>query len=258
MKINQTYWVGFQTILFKEIRRFLRIWVQTLLPSAITTSLYFVVFGALIGSQVGDIQGVRYMEYIVPGLVLMAVISNSYANVVSSFYGTKFQRHIEEMLVAPIPNWIILAGYLCGGVARGMLVGGLVMAVAFTFIDIHVRHPWITFSVFFLTAVLFSAAGFINAVFAKSFDDISIIPTFVLTPLIYLGGVFYSIDMLPNFWQQTSLLNPVLYMINVFRYGILGISDISIAAGYLVIVAFIAATIGFSLFLLARGVGIKQ
>ena len=258
MSHRQAYWVAFQTILVKEIKRFVRIWVQTLLPSAITTSLYFVVFGALIGSQIGEIKGFRYMEYIVPGLVLMAVISNSYANVVSSFYGTKFQRHIEEMLVAPIPNWVILAGYISGGVVRGMLVGGLVMLVAFSFTDIDVLHPWLTLAVFFLTAVLFSSAGFINAVFAKSFDDISIVPTFVLTPLIYLGGVFYSIDMLPQFWQSVSLFNPVLYMISVFRFGILGISDISISVGIAVILSFITALIWFSLLLLARGTGIKQ
>ena len=258
MSQHQVYWVAFQTILFKEVRRFLRIWMQTLLPSVITTSLYFVVFGTLIGSQIGDIQGFRYMEYIVPGLVLMAVISNAYANVVSSFYGTKFQRHIEEMLVAPIPNWVILAGYICGGVARGVLVGVLVLGVAALFTDLHIEHPLLMALVYLLTAILFATAGFINAVYANSFDDISIIPTFVLTPLIYLGGVFYSISMLPPFWQKVSLFNPVLYMINVFRFGILGVSDIPVVAGLLVIVGFIAGLIGFSLLLLARGVGIKQ
>ena len=256
--MSHNYMVALQTILYKEIKRFMRIWVQTILPSTITSSLYFLIFGTLIGSRIGKMNGHDYMDFIVPGLILMAVISNAYSNVVSSFYSTKFQHHIEEMLVAPIPNWVILLGYIGGGVTRGLIVGLLVTAVSFLFTDLTIAHPMLTLLVFILTGVLFSAAGFINAVWAKSFDDISIVPTFVLTPLIYLGGVFYSIDLLPAFWQKVSLLNPVLYVINVFRYGILGESDISLVSGFAVILIFITVLLGVSLRLLDKGVGIKN
>jgi ABC-2 type transport system permease protein len=250
--------IALKTILIKEIRRFTRIWPQTLLPPAITTSLYFLIFGKLIGSRVGLIQGIQYMDYIVPGIILMAVISHSYANVVSSFYSTKFQRHIEELLVAPVPNWVILAGYVGGGVARGLLVGSVVAGIATLFADIQVQNWWIAVSVFVLTSVLFALAGFINAVFADSFDDISIIPNFVLTPLSYLGGVFYSVSMLPPLWQTISLGNPILYMINAFRYGLIGVSDIEIEKAFLMTGCFILILILFSLGLLHKGVGIKN
>jgi ABC-type polysaccharide/polyol phosphate export systems, permease component len=232
--------------------------MQTLLPSVITTSLYFLIFGTLIGSRIGKMNGYDYMEFIVPGLILMTVISNAYANVVSSFYGTKFQHNIEEMLVAPIPPWVILTGYISGGVFRGLIVGLLVTLVSMFFADLQVANPVMMIVVFLLTGILFSTAGFINAVYAQSFDDISIVPTFVLTPLIYLGGVFYSIDMLPEFWQKLSMLNPVFYIINVFRYSILGESDISVLSGFVVILVFIVSLIWFSLRLLNKGVGIKN
>lgn len=251
------YWTAFSTILVKEILRFSRIWVQTVLPSTITTALYFVIFGRLIGERIGPMGGFDYLDFIVPGLVLMAVITNAYSNVVSSFYSSKFSRYIEELLVAPVPNWVILAGYVAGGVARGLVVGAAVTGVAILFTDIQIHSYWITTLVFALTAVLFALGGFINAVYANSFDDISIIPTFVLTPLIYLGGIFYSIRMLPPFWQEVSLLNPILYMINAFRYGILGVSDIDVRVAFAIILLFIVALFGYSLWLLRRGTGIR-
>ena len=252
------YWVAFKTIVTKEILRFARIWVQTVLPPAITMALYFVIFGKLIGSQIGDMDGFRYIDFIVPGLILMSVISNSYANVVASFYSSKFQHNIEELLIAPLPDFIILAGYVAGGVARGVVVGGVVTAVSMFFSDLQIHSYGVTLAVFVLTSVLFSIAGFINAVYANSFDDISIIPTFVLTPLTYLGGVFYSISMLPDFWRQVSLVNPVLYMVNAFRYGLLGVSDIAMWQAFAIIVGFIIALGAFAMWLLARGVGIKS
>jgi ABC-2 type transport system permease protein len=225
-------YTAFQTILLREIRRFIRIWIQTVVPPAIMMSLYFIIFGQLIGSQIGPIDGYSYIDYIVPGLILMAVITNAYANVVSSFFSSKFQHSIEELIITPTPNFIILGGYVAGGIARGLVVG---------------------------TAVtLFSIAGFINAVYARSFDDISIIPTFVLTPLTYLGGIFYSVNMLPEFWQNVSLINPILYMINAFRYGLLGITDINLTLAFAIIIAFTAALFAFALSLLNRGVGIKS
>jgi len=256
--MKSLYWIGFQTILFKEVRRFMRIAVQTILPPAMTTILYFIIFGQLIGRQIGDMSGFRYIDFIVPGLILMSVISNSYANTVSSFYGSKFQRYIEEMLISPLPNWVILAGFVSGGVARGVIVGTVVTVVALSFSDVQIYSYGITLAVFVLTAILFSLAGFINAVYANTFDDISIIPTFVLTPLTYLGGVFYSISLLPEFWQQVSLANPVLYMVNAFRYGLLGVSDISLGIAFGIILAFIAALATYSMYLLHKGVGIKS
>jgi len=250
--------VALRTLLFKEIRRFARIWPQTLLPPAITTSLYFLIFGKLIGERIGAVNGVSYMDYIVPGVILMSVISHSYSNVVSSFYSTKFQRHIEELLVSPVSNWVILAGYIGGGIARGVLVGCVVTAISLLFADITVINWWLAVSVFVLTATLFSLAGFINAIFADSFDDISIIPNFVLTPLSYLGGVFYSVSMLPDIWQKIALANPILYMINAFRYSLIGISDVDVYLAMIMTVSFIVLLIVFCLILLAKGVGIKN
>ena len=250
--------IAYQTIVTKEVLRFSRIWVQTILPPAITTTLYFIIFGKLIGERIGEMDGYSYIDFIVPGLILMSVIQNSYANVVSSFFGTKLQHYIEELLIAPVPNWVVLAGYVTGGVARGLLVGVVVTAISLLFTDLRINSYGLTLLVFILTSVLFSLAGFINAVYAKSFDDISIVPTFVLTPLTYLGGVFYSIQLLPGFWQQVSLANPVLYMINTFRYGILGVSDIDVGVALAIILVFIILLTGYSLRLLSRGVGIKE
>jgi len=257
MRIRANF-IAFKTILIKEMLRFLRIWIQTILPAAITMSLYFIIFGKLIGSQIGPIDGFTYMQYIVPGLIMMSVITNSYANVVSSFYSSKFQRHIEEMLVSPLPNYLILLGFVAGGVARGLIVGIVVTLVSLFFNDLHIHNFAIMIAVTVLTAILFSLGGFVNAIYANSFDDIAIIPTFVLTPLTYLGGVFYSIRMLPEFWQNASHLNPILYMVNAFRYGLLGIADIDIRLAFAIILLFIAVLFSFSLWLLARGVGIRQ
>ena len=250
--------VAFKTIMIREILRFARIWIQTILPPVITTALYFVIFGTLIGSQIGDMDGVRYMDYIVPGLIMMAVITNSYANVVSSFYGAKFQHNIEEMLVSPTPNYVILLGFVSGGVARGMAVGLAVTLVSLLFSNLQIHHLAVIISVVVLTSVLFALAGFINGIYANSFDDISIIPTFVLTPLTYLGGIFYSISMLPEFWQKASLINPILYMVNAFRYGFLGISDINLLASYAIILGFVIGLFSFSLHLLNKGKGIRS
>jgi ABC-2 type transport system permease protein len=251
------YWIAFATIFTKEILRFTRIWVQTILPSVITTTLYFVIFGRLIGDRIGTMNGFAYLDFIVPGLVLMGVITNSYSNVVASFYSSKFSRYIEELLISPAPNWVILAGYVSGGVARGLVVGCAVMLVAMVFTDIQIHSLGVMLLICLMTAILFSLGGFINAVYANSFDDISIVPTFVLTPLTYLGGVFYSMELLPDFWQTLSLANPVLYMVNAFRYGLLGVSDIPIGLAFGMILIFIIGLTAISLSLLRRGVGIK-
>ncbi|MDT8407370.1 MAG: ABC transporter permease [Methylococcales bacterium] len=252
------YHIAFRTLVFKEIRRFLRIWPQTLLPPAITTTLYFLIFGKLIGERIGPIGDVSYMRYIVPGVILMSVISHSYANVVSSFYSTKFQRHIEELLVSPVPNWVILSGYVVGGIARGVLVGLVVAMIAWFLGDLPLVAPLLAMLVMVMTATLFSLAGFINAVFADSFDDIAIIPSFILTPLSYLGGVFYSVSMLPDIWQKISLFNPILYMINAFRYSAIGVSDVEVSWALSIICGMTLLLAGFALWLLHKGVGIKN
>tara|TARA_B100000029_G_C17585612_1_gene961042 strand:- start:1143 stop:1916 length:774 start_codon:yes stop_codon:yes gene_type:complete len=249
--------VAFSTIVNKEFTRFLRIWQQTILPPVITTFLYFVIFGNLIGPRIGLMDGFDYIDFIVPGIILMQVITSSYANVVSSFFGAKFQNSIEEILVSPTPNYVILLGYTMGGVARGIIVGLIVTIVSLLFSDMRIHNPGVLMSVVILTSVLFSLGGFTNAVFAKSFDDVSIVPTFVLTPLTYLGGIFYSINMLPGFWQNISMGNPILYMINAFRFGFLGISDISLWISYLIVLIFIITLFTINLSLLHRGYGIR-
>ncbi len=250
--------VAVKTIIRKEMVRVLRIWVQTIVPPAIMMTLYFIIFGNLIGRRIGVMDGFDYMQYIAPGLIMMAVITNSYGNVVSSFFGAKFGRHIEEMLVAPMSYATIIIGHVAGGVLRGLLVGTLVTIVALFFTDLQVAHPFIMISVVLLSSIVFSLAGFINAVFAKKFDDISIVPTFVLTPLTYLGGVFYSISMLPEFWQNVSKANPILYMVNAFRYGILGTSDISIGYAYTILLIFVVVLFSGCMFLMQRGIGIRE
>jgi ABC-2 type transport system permease protein len=250
--------VALQTLVTKEIRRFTRIWVQTLLPPAITMSLYFVIFGNLVGSRIGEMRGFDYMQYIVPGLIMMSVITNSYANVVSSFYSAKFQRSIEELLVSPVPNGIVLLGFVLGGVARGIAVGLIVTLLSLFFADLGIHHVLVIIYTVVMTAVLFSLGGFINAVYAKSFDDINIVPTFVLTPLTYLGGVFYSLDLLSPFWQGVSMLNPIVYMVNAFRYGILGVSDVSIWFSLGMITLLCVGLFLFALRLLERGTGLRE
>lgn len=255
---NERIITAFLTIIIKEVSRFMRIWGQTIMPPAVSMTLYFIIFGSLIGPRIGTMGGFGYMEFIAPGIIMMAVINNSYSNVVSSFFGAKFQRHIEEMLIAPIPDFVILAGYVIGGVARGLIVGLVVTVVALLFTHLQVHSYFVVISIVTLTSVLFSLGGFINAVFARNFDDISVIPTFVLTPLIYLGGVFYSIDLLPGFWQSVSRLNPILYMVNAFRYGILGVADIEITHAFAIILLFIVVMTAYALILLRRGTGLKS
>ena len=256
MPIHQQ-WTAFYTIVYKEIRRFMRIWIQTLVPPAITMTLYFIIFGTLIGSRIGEMGGYTYMEFVVPGLIMMSVITNSYSNVVSSFYGAKYQHHIEELLVSPTPNYVILWGYIIGGVARGLAVGFIVTLLSLFFTELHLHNLFVTVSIVFLTAILFSLMGFINAIYASSFDDITIIPTFVLTPLIYLGGVFYSIDLLPEFWAKVSQANPMLYVVNAFRYGILGHSDINLVFAFSMIGGFTVGTAIYCLHLLNSGKGLR-
>ena len=247
------------TLSIKEIRRYLRIWVQTLVPPAVTMSLYFVIFGSLIGPRIGSMDGLDYIQFMIPGLIMLSVITNSYANVTSSFYSVKFQRSIEELLVSPMPNWTILLGFIIGGVTRGVLIGFIVYMVSLFFYPaFEVVNPGLTLLVLFLTSILFSLMGFINAVFADSFDDISIIPTFILTPLIYLGGVFYSINILPEFWRNISMANPMLYVVNTFREGMLGVSDVSIPFALGMIFSFIGIFTGICLYLLNKGIGIRQ
>lgn len=255
---SSEFWIAFRTIVAKEIRRYSRIWVQTLIPPVITMTLYFVIFGNLIGRRIGEMDGFDYMAYIVPGLIMMAVITNSYSNVVSSFYSSKFQNYIQEILVSPMPNVLILLGFVLGGVSRGLLIGFIVTMVSMLFTDLHIQHPLVMISIVFLTSVVFSLGGLINAIFAKSFDDISIIPTFVLVPLTYLGGVFYSINLLPEFWRNLSMANPVLYMVNAFRYGILGASDIDIQVAFVILLGLIVVLFLFSLHLLKTSAGLRS
>jgi ABC-2 type transport system permease protein len=252
------YGVALKSIWIKECIRFLRILVQTLVPPAITMSLYFVIFGNLIGSRIGDMGGFTYMEFIVPGLIMMSVITNSYSNVASSFYSTKFQKSIEELLVAPVPNYIIVLGYMGGGMTRGMLVGLIVTCVSLLFVDIQIHNIFVIMATVILTSAVFALGGLINAIYANSFDDISIIPTFILTPLTYLGGVFYSISLLPDFWQGVSQVNPIIYMVNAFRYGFLGVSDVDLSVAFGVLGLFIVGLFTLALTLIKRGVGLRH
>ena len=250
----KVYWIAFISLLRKEIKRFLRIWVQTLLPPLVTMTLYFLIFGNLIGQRLGNIEGYSYMQYIAPGLIMMSVII---ANVVTSFFGMRFQRSIEELVVAPLPNYLLLSGFVAGGAARGLLVGVLVTILALFFTQLHVYNIFVLLAIIPMTTILFSLAGFTNALFAKTFDDVSIVPTFVLTPLTYLGGIFYSIDLLPSFWRHISLFNPILYIVNSFRYGLLGISDIPVVSALSIIFLSCVVLFFINLYLLNRGKGIR-
>jgi len=251
-------WVGFSTIVIREFSRIIRIWGQTIVPPAITATLYFLIFGSLIGPRIGDMGGYSYMQYIAPGLIMMSVITNSYGNVVSSFFGAKFGRHIEELLVSPLPNWLIVLGYVAGGLMRGLLVGIVVTLVALLFTRLHVEHWFAVVGAVILTALVFSLGGFVNAIFAKNFDQVTFIPTFILTPLTYLGGVFYSITMLPDWAQKLSQANPILYMVNAFRYGFLGHSDVSVSFAFTVMLAATIALFVLCVWLLDRGTGIRD
>ncbi|MGG6463004.1 ABC transporter permease [Solilutibacter silvestris] len=250
--------VAFFTVARREVMRILRIWGQTLMPPAITMTLYFLIFGGLIGSRVGTMDGIRYMDFIVPGLVMMSIIQNSYGNISSSFFGAKFGRHIEELLVSPMPNWVMLAGYVAGAVLRGLMVGAIVLVIAMFFTHVRVPHPLVTIASVLLGATIFSLAGFINAVYAKKFDDVAIVPTFILTPLTYLGGVFYSVKLLPEWAQTLTHLNPIFYMVNAFRYGLLGQSDVAMGAAFGLMLLFVIGLTTLALWLLKRGVGMRS
>ena len=251
-------WIGFQTIVLREIGRILRIWGQTIVPSAVTVALYFVIFGSLIGGRIGEMDGVGYMQYIAPGLIMMAVITNSYANVSSSFFGAKFQRFLEEISVSPQPNWVVIAGYVGGGVLRGLLVGLAVTVISLIFTHLPVHHFFVIIAAVLLTAIVFSLAGFVNGVFAKNFDQVNWIPTFILTPLTYFGGVFYSINLLPEWARTMSFANPVLHMVNAFRYGFLGRSDVNVALAFGIMTLAAIVLFGISLWLMERGTGLRD
>ncbi len=253
----KSYWIGYQTIVIKEVSRILRIWAQTLIPPAITMTLYFVIFGQLIGRRIGEMGGMPYMDFIVPGLIMLSVITNSYGNITSSFFGAKFGRHVEELLISPLPPILILAGYVTGAVFRALMVGALVLLVAAFFSDLQI-HSWtITVAVVVLTSIVFALGGFINATFAQKFDDISIIPTFVLQPMTYLGGVFFSVSLLPGIWETVALANPILYMVNAFRYGMLGVTDVPLAPAFAIILGFGIGLGAICLTLLKRGTGLR-
>jgi ABC-2 type transport system permease protein len=253
-----TQWIGFKTIIIREFGRITRIWGQTIVPPAVTATLYFIIFGSLIGKRVGQVGGYDYMQFIAPGLIMMTVIQNSYGNVVSSFFGAKFGKHIEELLVSPMPNWLIVLGYVMGGVLRGVLVGSVVTVVALFFTHLAVAHVLAIVSAVLLTSFVFALGGFVNALFAKNFDHISWFPTFVLTPLTYLGGVFYSVTMLPGWAHMVSHANPILYMVSAFRYGFLGISDVDLRVAYAIMLIAAAAMFSLAVGLLNRGTGIRD
>ena len=258
MSIGRRHRTALYTIVRREVARILRIWGQTLVPPAITMTLYFLIFGGLIGSRVGEMDGIRYMDFIVPGLVMMSIIQNSYGNISSSFFGAKFGRHVEELLVSPMPAWVILTGYVAGAVLRGLMVGAIVLVIAMFFTKVRVPHPLVTLSTVILGATIFSLAGFVNAVYAKKFDDIAIVPTFILTPLTYLGGVFYSVKLLPDWAEAATHLNPIFYMVNAFRYGLLGVSDVPLWLAYALMLGFVVVLGGIGISLLRRGVGLRS
>jgi ABC-2 type transport system permease protein len=251
-------YVSLMTVLRKEVQRFLRIWSQTLLPPAITMTLYFIIFGKLIGSQISDINGYTYIQYIVPGLTMMAIMTNAYANTASSFFGAKFSKSIEEMLVSSMPSYVILLGYMFGGALRGLMTGVVVILISLLFTHLHIHHFGIVISMAILSAMLFSLGGLLNAIFAKKFDDVSFIPTFVLTPLTYLGGVFYSVNQLPPFWQNISIFNPIFNIVDTFKYGMLGTSDINIYFGFGLVCLLFAALMIWCLYILEKGIGLRN
>jgi ABC-2 type transport system permease protein len=256
--LNQARLTGLKTIIIREYGRIIRIWAQTIVPSAVTSTLYFVIFGSLIGSRVGLMEGVPYMQFIAPGLIMMAVITNSYGNVVSSFFGAKFGKHVEEMLVAPLPNWIIVLGYVGGGLVRGLLVGAAVTIVSLIFTRLAVHHSFAIIAAVVLTSVIFSLGGFINALFAKNFDQVNWIPTFILTPLTYFGGVFYSITLLPEWAQKVSHANPILHMVNAFRYGFLGTSDVNVAVAFAIMLLSAVVLFAVAVVFMNRGTGMRE
>jgi ABC-2 type transport system permease protein len=258
VRLNVVRWIGFKTIVIREYGRIIRIWGQTIVPSAVTAVLYFAIFGSLIGRRVGAMDGIDYKQYIAPGLIMMSVITNSYGNVVASFFGAKFGKHIEELLVSPLPNWVIVAGYATGGVVRGVLVGLAVTVVSLVFTHLPVHHLWVVLAALLLTSVTFALGGFLNALFAKNFDQVNWIPSFVLTPLTYFGGVFYSVSLLPGWARQLSYVNPILYMVNAFRFGFLGVSDVEVGSAFALMLAAAIVLFSTAVGLMNRGTGIRE
>jgi ABC-2 type transport system permease protein len=256
--LRATRWVGLRTIVIREYSRIVRIWGQTLVPSAVTATLYFVIFGSLIGRRVGVMGGFDYKQYIAPGLIMMSVITNSYGNVVASFFGAKFGKHVEELLVSPLPNWIIVAGYTAGGLVRGLMVGAVVTVVSLIFARLSVYHIGAIVAAVVLTSATFSLGGFINAIFARNFDQVNWIPTFVLTPLTYFGGVFYSVSLLPQWARRLSYANPILHMVNAFRYGFLGTSDVNVPAAFGLMTLLVGVLFATAVTLMNRGTGIRE
>ena len=256
--LNVVRWIGFKTIVIREYGRIVRIWGQTIVPSVVTSVLYFAIFGSLIGRRVGSMGGFDYKQYIAPGLIMMSVITNSYGNVVSSFFGAKFGKHVEELLVSPLPNWVIVGGYAAGGLVRGLLVGAAVTIVSLVFTHLQVHHLLVVLSALLLTSLSFALAGFLNALFAKNFDQVNWIPAFVLTPLTYFGGVFYSVDLLPDWARALSYANPILYMVNAFRFGFLGVSDVDVGTAFALMTAAVLLLYAVAVGLMNRGVGIRE
>lgn len=254
-------WISFYTMIRKDVTRMFRIWIQTFLPSVITSVLYFLVFGTILGSQIGDMQGVKYMVFVVPGLVMLAIVTTAYANTSFTFFTSKFfGRSIDELLVSPMPPWVIIAGFVGGGLVRGVIVGVLVLLVSlfFTGLNLSVYNALIILLFGILTALVFSLAGLVNGIYAKSIDGINLVPTFVLTPLVYLGGIFYSVQTLPGWWQTPTYSNPLFYLVNGFRYGFIGISDVSVLLSVAVLVFLAAMLIGINWYLLRTGLGLRQ
>jgi len=258
LRLNVVRWIGFKTIVIREYGRIIRIWGQTIVPSIVTSVLYFAIFGSLIGRRVGVMGGFDYKQYIAPGLIMMSVITNSYGNVVASFFGAKFGKHVEELLVSPLPNWVIVGGYAAGGIVRGVLVGAAVTVVSLVFTHLPVQHLLVVLAALLLTSLTFALGGFLNALFAKNFDQVNWIPSFVLTPLTYFGGVFYSVSLLPPWARSLSFVNPILYMVNAFRFGFLGVSDVDVGGAFALMVGAAIALYALAVYLMNRGSGIRE
>lgn len=258
LNLQVVRWIGYKTIVIREYGRIIRIWGQTIVPAVVSATLYFVIFGSLIGRRVGAMDGFDYLQYIAPGLIMQQVILNSYGNVVSSFFGAKFGKHVEEMLVSPLPNWVIVAGYACGGVVRGLMVGAAVSIVALLFARLHVHHLLVVLAAVLLTSLIFSLGGFLNALFAKNFEQMNWIPAFVLTPLTYFGGIFYSVSLLPEWARHLSYVNPILYMVNAFRFGFLGVSDVDVAGAFVLMLGAAVILFAVAVKLMDRGVGTRE
>lgn len=258
ISLNVVRWIGFKTIVIREYGRIIRIWGQTIVPSIVTAVLYFAIFGSVFGRRVGTLEGFDYKQYIAPGLIMMSVITNSYGNVVSSFFGAKFGKHVEEMLVSPLPNWVIVGGYAVGGLVRGVLVGAAVTVVSLIFTHLQVHHVFVVLAALLLTSLTFGLGGFLNALFAKNFDQVNWIPAFVLTPLTYFGGIFYSVSLLPGWARSLSYANPILYMVNAFRYGFLGVSDVHVGVAFALMAAAVLLLFTTAVLLMSRGTGIRE